>query len=296
MSHARNGFFSHLRKAAVSAVAVGAVAFGAAGCAPSDPSEESTGDAAAAGRGVEEIKDAGTINIGVFGDKAPFGYTDSDGKPAGYDIEYAKRMAEDLGVEANIIPVEAASRVEFLHSGKVDVILANFTVTPEREEKVDFANPYMKVSLGVATPVDKPATPEDLKDRDIVIVRGTTADTFLTDEYPDANVTKYEQYTDVTNALVDGRGDAWVTDNTEALAWTENYQGKFETSIPTLGEPNTIAPAVQKGNDDLREWINEHQKELGEEDFFHKDFEKTLKPVYGDQISPDDLVVEGGQA
>ncbi|MDY5132390.1 transporter substrate-binding domain-containing protein [Actinotignum urinale] len=245
-------------------------------------------------RTVEEIKKAGTIKIGVFSDKAPFGYVDNKGNYAGYDIEYGNRIAKDLGVKVEYVPVEAASRVEFLETNKVDIILANFTVTPERAEKVDFANPYMKVSLGVVSPTDNQVKdPKDLKDRKVIIVKGTTADTYLSKNLPEVKAQKFEQYTEVTSALSDKRGDAWVTDNTEALAWAGNNPG-FTTSIPSFGTPDTIAAAVAKGNANLKDWINNHLVTLGKENFFHKNYEKTLKPVYGTAVNPDELVVEGG--
>ena len=90
-------------------------------------------------RTLEEIKAAGTINIGVFSDKNPFGYVDENGEYQGYDVYFARRLAEDLGVKVNFISTEAANRIEYLKTGKVDVILANFTVTPARAEEVDFA-------------------------------------------------------------------------------------------------------------------------------------------------------------
>ncbi|MCP1388230.1 transporter substrate-binding domain-containing protein [Corynebacterium sp. TA-R-1] len=252
--------------------------------------------AASAGyRSVEDIQNDGTVKIGVFSDKAPFGYVDSAGKYAGYDIEYGNRLGEDLGVNVEYVPVEAASRVEFLDTNKVDIILANFTVTPERQEKVDFANPYMKVSLGAVTPDKAPIDKvEDLKGKNVIVVKGTTAETYLEKNHPDVKLTKFEQYTEATNALIDGRGDAWVTDNTEALAWAANTPG-FSTTIPSLGDTDTIAGAVAKGNTDLRDWMNNELTELGKENFFHQAYDKTLKPVYGDAVSADDLVVEGGK-
>ena len=100
-------------------------------------------------RTLDEIKKSGTINIGVFSDKHPFGYVDENGEYQGYDIYFGNRLAEDLGVKINYVSTEAANRVEYLETGKVDIILANFTVTPERAEAVDFALPYMNVGLGV---------------------------------------------------------------------------------------------------------------------------------------------------
>lgn len=261
----------------------------------SEGKNEGNNASKSAARTIEQIKQSGSIKLGVFSDKAPFGYTDQQGNFAGYDVEYGKRLAQDLGVKPEFIPVEAASRVEFLESGKVDVILANFTVTPERKAKVDFANPYMKVSLGVVSPEGKQIkTPEELKGKKIIVVKGTTAEAYLTKTYPDLKLTKFEQYTEATNALLDGRGDAWVTDNTEALAWTGATKG-FATSITSLGDPDTIAPAVQKGNTSVLNAINENLQSLGKEQFFHQNFEKTLKPVYGTAVNPDDLVVEGGK-
>lgn len=246
----------------------------------------------------EQIKAAGTIRIGVFGDKAPFGYTDSDGTNVGYDVEYAKRIAKDLGVKLELVPVVADSRVEYLTSGKVDVILANFTVTPERAQKVDFAKPYMKVSLGAVSRKDAPITSESqLSGKKILVVKGTTADSYIQAKHPDWKPAKYDQYSDVYNALADGRGDVWVTDNTEALAFSRQGENKdkFVTGITQLGPVDTIAGAVQKGNAPLRNWLNKELETLGKEKFFHKAYEKTLAPVYGDSAKPDELVVEGGE-
>lgn len=97
-------------------------------------------------RTLDQIKDSGKITIGVFSDKSPFGYVDENGTYQGYDIELANRLGQDLGVDVELVSTEAANRVEYLQTGKVDVILANFTVTPERAEAVDFADPYMNVA------------------------------------------------------------------------------------------------------------------------------------------------------
>ncbi|MBR1441397.1 MAG: transporter substrate-binding domain-containing protein, partial [Lachnospiraceae bacterium] len=109
-------------------------------------------------RSLDEIKASGKINIGVFSDKNPFGYVDENGKYQGYDVYFAERIGKDLGVEINYVSTEAANRVEYLETGKVDIVLANFTVTAERAEKVDFALPYMNVALGVVSPDDRVIT------------------------------------------------------------------------------------------------------------------------------------------
>lgn len=249
-------------------------------------------------RTLEDIKENGTIKIGVFSDKNPFGYVDADGEVQGYDVYFAKRIAKDLlGSEdaVEFVYVEAANRVEYLESGKVDIILANFTVTEERAEKVDFALPYMKVALGVVSPEDALITDvEQLNGKTLIVVKGTTAEKYFSENYPDVNLLKFDEYQEAYDALLDGRGDAFSTDNTEVLAWALQNKG-FAVGVESVGSLDTIAPAVQKGNTELLNWINDEIESLEEEQFFHKDFEETLAPVYGDSVEADNLVVEGGK-
>ena len=246
-------------------------------------------------RTVQEIKDSGVIRIGVFTDKAPFGYIDENGKNQGYDVYFTDRLAKDLGVKVEYISLDPASRVEYAETGKADIVAANFTVTPERAEKVDFSLPYMKVSLGVVSPdgaVIKSV--EELKDKTLIVSKGTTAEYYFSKNHPEVKLQKYDSYADAYNALLDGRGDAFSTDNTEVLAWAKSNPG-FTVGIESLGDVDTIAVAVQKGNTDLLDWINNEIKELGKENFFHEAYKATLEPIYGDSADPDSIVVEGGE-
>ena len=251
--------------------------------------------AVAKARTVQEIKDSGVIRIGVFTDKAPFGYIDENGKNQGYDVYFTDRLAKDLGVKVEYISLDPASRVEYAETGKADIVAANFTVTPERAEKVDFSLPYMKVSLGVVSPdgaVIKSV--EELKDKTLIVSKGTTAEYYFSKNHPEVKLQKYDSYADAYNALLDGRGDAFSTDNTEVLAWAKSNPG-FTVGIDSLGDVDTIAVAVQKGNTDLLNWINNEIKELGKENFFHEAYKTTLEPIYGDSADPDSIVVEGGE-
>lgn len=252
-------------------------------------------DSGAKTRTLQEIRDSKEIVIGVFSDKKPFGYVDENGTYQGYDVYFGRRLAKDLGVKVKYVPVEAASRVEYLRSGKVDLILANFTVTDERKEQVDFALPYMKVSLGGVSPEDQLITKESQLDgKTLIVSKGTTAEAYFMKNRPEVKLLKFDQYSEAFQALKDGRGDALATDNTEVLAWAIENEG-FKVGIESLGNTDVIAPAVQKGNEELLSWLNEEIKTLGEEQFFHENYEKTLKPVYGESADPENLVVEGGE-
>ena len=233
-------------------------------------------------RTVDEIKASGVVNIGVFSDKNPFGYVDENGEYQGYDVYFANRIGEDLGVKVNFVSTEAASRVEYLETYKVDIVLANFTVTPERAEKVDFALPYMNVALGVVSPDSRVIT--DLSqigaDDQVIVISGTTAEDYLVKNNPEIKLQKYDTYANAKTALENGNAVAWANDNTEVIAYALQNEG-YTVGIPSLGSQDTIAPAVSKGNESLLNWINEEIKALAAENFFHKDYE-------------DSLVLEGG--
>ena len=283
-------------------LAVGIIAGVIAGCGNSNTTQNGAenanqASATAKARTLDEIKKSGKIKIGVFSDKNPFGYVDENGKVQGYDVYFAKRIAKDLlGSEdaVDFVYVEAASRVEYLKSAKVDITLANFTVTDERKEQVDFALPYMKVALGIVSPQKAEITDvNQLKGKKLIVVKGTTAETYFSKNYPAVTLVKFDEYQEAYDALLDGRGDAFSTDNTEVLAWAKQNKG-FVVGVESLGDIDTIAPAVQKGNTELLNWLNDEIKTLAKEKFFHKDFDETLKSVYGDSIDPENLVVEGG--
>lgn len=245
--------------------------------------------------GLAQIKQQGVLRVGVFSDKPPFGYLDAQGQPQGFDVEIAKKVAKDLfGDERKVqfVLTEAANRVEYLKSNKVDIIFANFTVTPERKQVVDFAQPYLKVSLGVVSPKDHPITDiSQLKNKVLLVNKGTTADAFFSKKYPDVQLQKFEQNSETFAALKDGRGVALAHDNLLLIGWAKENPN-YTVAIRTLGETDYIAPAVKKGNTELLNWLNQDMKKLSREGQIHQAYMKTLKPVYGDGIAEKDILVE----
>ncbi len=247
---------------------------------------------------IDTIKEQGKVRIGVFSDKAPFGYLDSNGKHQGFDIVLAKRLTKELLGDENkveFINLEAANRVEYLVTNKVDIVLANFTVTPERAKKVDFANPYMKVAIGVVSANSEPIKKvEDLKGKKLIVTKGTTADVYFTKNHPEIETLSFDHNSESFAALKDKRGAALTHDNTLLFAWAKQNEG-FEVGIDTLGPLDTIAPAVKKGNKDLLLWINQTLEKLGEEKFIENAYNETLKPIYGDSVKIESVIIEGGK-
>ena len=263
--------------------ATAALAFGLSACNDKEQVKE-TKQASA----IEQIKQAGKVRIGVFSDKPPFGYVDAQGKSQGFDVEIGKAIENKV----EFVLVDAANRAEYLLSKKVDIILANFTVTAARKEVVDFANPYMKVALGVVSKNGEVITNlEQLKDKTLIVDKGTTADIFFTKNYPNIKLLKFEQNTETFEALRDGRGDALSNDNTFLFAWAKQNPG-YTVGVKSFGDQDVIAPAVRKDAPDLLNWLNTEIVKLSKEGVLKQAYEKTLLPVYGDSVSESDIAVQ----
>lgn len=236
---------------------------------------------------LEQIKQNDVIRVAVFADNPPFGYVDSEGKNQGFDIAIAKHIAKDLLGDENKIKyvvTEASNRVEFLKSNKVDVVFASFSVTPERIEVVDFAEPYLKASLGIASPKKNPINSvKDLENKTLIVNKGSSSDSYFSKNYPKIKLLKFEQNTDAFNALKDGRGDAISQDSTYALAWAAQNPD-YVVGIPQIGNEDFIAPAVRKGNVELLNWLNTEIKNLRETGEIQKIYDETLKPLYGEKV------------
>lgn len=270
-----------LKKIAIASVIIPALSFGAE-----------------AKNSIDEIKEKGKVRIGVFSDKAPFGYLDSNGKNQGFDIVIAKRLTKELLGDENkvdFVLLEPANRVEYLETNKVDIVLANFTVTPERKQKVDFAHPYMKVAIGVVSPEKSPIkSVAELKDKKLIVTKGTTAEVYFTKKHPEVDLLSFDHISESFAALKDGRGVGFSQDNTLLFAWAKQNPG-FVVEIDSLGSQDTIAPAVKKGNTVLLNWINQTLEKLGKENFIHKAYDETLKPIYGDSVNVESIIIEGGK-
>ncbi len=244
---------------------------------------------------LQAVKDRGELRIAVFSDKPPFGYVDREGNSQGYDIELAKKLGESLfGDESKVtfVLTEAQNRINVLNANKVDVTLANFTVTPERAEQVDFAKPYMKTAIGLVSPNGAPI--KDIKDLDgkvLIVNKGTTSESYFEKNHPNITLQKYDHNSEAFAALKDGRAAGLAHDNTLLYAWAKNNP-EFDVSIQVIGPEDVIAPAVKKGNKELLDWLNAEITTLQGQEFFHQAYDKSVKSFYGDNIDPDNIVID----
>ena len=271
--------------AAVGILAVGAVILTA--CSNNSSSNSSSNNPSS----VAAIKKRGTIKVAVFGDLPPYGWVNKDGKRVGYDVRLARELAKEMGVKVKFVQVNANNRVDTLNANKADIVLANFTVTSERKQVVDFAKPYMKVSVGVVSPKSKPITNvNQLKGKKVIVTKGTTAENYFTSKQPDVDLLKFDSKTQQFNAMKNGRAAALADDNSYLYAWVKNNP-KYTVGIKLLGPNSYIAPAVKKGNKSLLDWTNKHINKFNKDGFFVNDYNQELKPYFGDDVKPSDIII-----
>lgn len=270
--------------AAVAAMSVAAVVATAA-------VRPSTANADSNPSSVSAIKKRGTLRVAVFGDLPPYGWVNKNGKRVGYDVALARQMAKNMGVKVKFVQVNANNRVDTLNSNKADIVLANFTQTPERKQVVDFAKPYMKVSVGVVSPKKKAITNvNQLKGKKVIVTKGTTAENYFTSKQKGVSLLKFDSKTQQFNALKNNRAAALADDNSYLYAWVKNNP-KYTVGIKSIGPKQYIAPGVKKGNKSLLNWTNKEITKLNKQDFFTKDYNSELKPYFGSEVKPSDIVI-----
>lgn len=275
-----------------------------AGCGNNEPPKQAAAETAPAAEApapkgyLDKIKERDKLIVGVFSDKPPFGFVNEQGEYVGFDTDIAKRFAKDLlGDEKKVefVVVEPASRIPFLQSDKVDLILANMTVTPERAEAVDFTNPNLRVAVQAIVRDDSGIEKlDDLADKTIIVTSGTTADIWLTQNHPDWKLLKFEKNSESLQALANGRGDAYAQDNLVLFSWAKQNPG-YRVLGDTLGDEAPIAPAVKKGNAELRDWVNAELAKLGQEQFLLKLYDQYVRPQLAEDTDPNAIIVEGGK-
>ncbi|MGH7318929.1 MAG: transporter substrate-binding domain-containing protein [Candidatus Rokuibacteriota bacterium] len=212
---------------------------------------------------LQEILKKGTVRVGVPIDVAPFGFTDSEGKPAGFDVDMANMLAKDLGVKLEVQQITGINRIPYLLTNKVDIVISVMGATPQRAQQVAFTAPYAGLFLGVygakGLAVKSAA---DLGTRKVGLPRGTTQDLSLTDMAPRANLVRFEDDATSAAAFLSGQTDLIATANIVALDLMKKNPAKnIELKFVIRLSPAHIA--IRQGEPDLLRWLDTFI-------FFHK--------------------------
>jgi putative glutamine transport system substrate-binding protein len=196
----------------------------------------------------------GKLIIGVQYDTKPFGYFNKKHELVGFDIDLAKNIAKSiLGSEDKVefIQVTSSSRILALNSNQVDIIIATMTITPEREQIIDFSLPYYIAGQAILVPKNSKITSiSDLNGKKVIVVFGSTAEDNLRLVAPDANILGFRTYTSGYSALKQGLADAMMSDDTILMGFAE-----ADNSLKLLPRRYTKEPyaiGFKKGEESTR--------------------------------------------
>lgn len=240
-----------------------------------------------AGTTMADLSDAGTIKIGTKFDQPGFGLKGLSGGPEGFDVEVAKIIAGAMGIsEDNIEWVESPSKVreEVIEQGKVDMVVATYTINDKRKERITFAGPYYVAGQQMMVAADDaditgPESLMDMPDKKVCSVTGSTPaeqiKEYLADE---SQLVLFDVYDKCADALRTGQVQAVTTDNVILLGFVSESDGAFKL----VGEQFTDEPygiGIEKGDVAFCEFIN--QTLMDNEDAYNEAWAATAGSVEG---------------
>ena len=206
---------------------------------------------------LDDVKAAKRIRIAIDLGVPPYGMTDGQMNPTGSDVETARLLAKDLGVELEIVQTTGANRIPFLQTGKADIVISSLSVTPEREKVIDFSAPYAQILSVIAGPKAVAIKGfEDLAGKRVASTRGTTNDKLVTEGAKDAQIVRFDDDATLITAVSSGQVDIVATSPALVKTMRENSpQREIEVKFVMKGFPLGIG--LRKGEAKLQKWIND---------------------------------------
>ncbi|MDN0197571.1 glutamate ABC transporter substrate-binding protein [Streptomyces sp. S.PNR 29] len=272
-----------LRKVTAASATVFALALTATACGGESKSDTGSGSGSGGGK---------TITVGIkfdqpgLGQKTPQGY-------AGFDVDVATYVAKKLGYKADQIEwkeAKSADRETMLQRGDVDFIAATYSITPERQEKVDFAGPYLLAHQDVLVRADDNSikSPADLNNKKLCSVTGSTSAQNVKDKLaPKADLQQYPTYSACLTGLQSGAIDALTTDDSilAGYAAQSQFKGKFKLGGFKMTNEN-YGIGIKKGSD-LKAKINTALEQMVSDGSWQKAVDKNFGPAnYKNEPAP----------
>lgn len=210
---------------------------------------------------VEQIIDRDYLIVAVKTDSKPFGYIDEKtGQNEGFDIDIAKAIAKDiLGSERKIkyVPVTTAEKIEAITSGKVDIVVATFTMTPQRQFLIDFSTPYyIAGQSAIVREKSNIYNFSDLKNKRTIVVLGSTAEQNIRRILPMARLIGFKNYKEAFDAFKEGQADAISTDNTILSGFLMDNKGYRMIKNRITQEPYAVGFKINENDDSLKKSVN----------------------------------------
>ena len=220
-------------------------------------------------RTLQEVLNEGTLRVGVAL-YTPWAMRGPSGELTGFEIDVARKLAEDMGVEAEFSVYPWERIILGLESGEIDIIAAGLSVTPERALHVNFSQPYARGGTTLATNLETTATVASLEDLNdsaytIAAVTGTVAEELVDRIFPRAQQQFFEDPESASAALIDGTVDAYLEDEPVPTFLALENPTKVDVPVPDPLLQTRAAFAVNKGDADfvifLNAWITARESD-----------------------------------
>jgi ABC-type amino acid transport substrate-binding protein len=238
--------------------------------------------------GLDDARSRGKLLVGVKTDFPPFGYLDPAGKPKGFDVDVARYLAralfEDEG-RLELVPVTTGSRIPFLYSDWIDVIVATMTVTEDRKRVLDFSDPYFASGSLLLVPAGSAVRGiEDLAGKTVAVIEGSVQEKDLEQVAPGAKRVAFRNVGEAVQALRTKKADALCQDDMLVLALAKENRDLKATGKPIL--PRPYAVAVRKGDDQTLRWVNEKLSAMKKDGTYDRLKEKYFGATAGKEGKP----------
>lgn len=230
---------------------------------------------------IEQILKRGALRVGFESGYVPFEMTNKKGKFIGFDMDYARRLAKDMGVKFVPVNTDWAGIIPSLMTGKFDIIMGGMTITQERNLKVNFVNPYIVVGQTILLNKKhegKVKSYKDLNDPKYILTSrlGTTGEQAIKKYIPKATYKSFESEAEAGLEVINGKADALVYD-LPFCGYLYGSQGKGKTVF--LDNPFTFEPlawAINKGDPDFLNFLNNFLTQTRGDGFYDRLYKKWI--------------------
>jgi polar amino acid transport system substrate-binding protein len=205
---------------------------------------------------LDDIKKAGKVRIAIDLAIPPFGMTDDKMQATGSDVDTARLLAKDLGVELEIVTTTGPTRIPMLLTNKADLVISTLSITPDRAKVIDFSLPYADhPSVVAALKSIQIGKMTDLDGKRVAVVRGTTQDTDLARDAKGAQLVRYEDDATMALAVASGQVDILATARSLLPAISKKNPARAVEPKITM-QTFYLAVGVRKNAPRLKEWVN----------------------------------------
>ncbi len=230
------------------------------------------------GTRMRELADSGEITIGVKYDQPGIGFKDpAADMPEGFDPEMAKIMAADLGIAPeDIIWKETISdnREPFLESGEVDLVIASYSITPDRREVVGQAGPYYVTGQQLLVRSDSDiSTLDDIQGQEVCSVTGSTS--LDNAEAEGARPRGFDTYSECVDQVLNGTVDAMTTDGAILLGYAAQNPDQLKVVVEPFSDER-YGIGYSQDYPEMCEWINSTLEASFEDGSWEEAFQSTL--------------------